>query len=128
MNVRTNVSARGKSEESKPLPRRSVVKRMRALDGVIMLSPDGQPAAGVFPENMWLVMGSDADTIEDFFGPSPDVLAAELEKNSNREDATYCVGFSAEDDQMVMNGDGTYPVYVSGLLKLHGVKHSRRGD
>jgi hypothetical protein len=93
--------------------------RLRTLDGVIMLSSDGRPAAGAFPENVWVVMGCEEDCIEDFFGPSADVLTAGLEESIFGDDTRYCVGFDSKRQQMVMNGGGAYPVYVSGLLRVH---------
>ena len=93
---------------------------LRTLDGVIMLSSDGRPAGGTFPDNVWIVMGRDEDSIEDFFGPSADVLTADLEGDRRDEQTRYCVGFDTSRQKMVMNGDGAYPVYVSGLLRMHG--------
>ena len=95
------------------------VGRLRTLDGVIMLSPDGCPAAGAFPENVWVVMGSERDRIEDFFGHSADVLTAALEPTDGDADTRYCVGFDSAQERMVMNGGGAYPVYVSGILRMH---------
>jgi hypothetical protein len=95
------------------------VGRLKTLDGVIMLSPDGCPAAGAFPENVWVVMGSEADRIEDFFGPSADVLTAALETKESDADTRYCVGFDTAQSRMFMNGGGAYPVYVSGILRMH---------
>ena len=94
-------------------------RRLRTLDGVIMLSPDGRPAGGGFPDNVWVVMGEGQDSIEDFFGASRDVLTAGLETKDRDSDTRYCVGFDATRARMVMNGRGAYPVYVSGLLRLH---------
>ncbi len=93
--------------------------RLKTLDGVIMLNPDGCPAAGAFPENVWVVMGRESDRIEDFFGPSADVLTAALESPDEAADTRYCVGFDSAREQMVMNGGGAYPVYVSGILRMH---------
>ena len=92
---------------------------LRTLDGVIMLSSEGGPAGGSFPENVWLVMGSDEDEIEDFFGPSEDILTSGLLDWTPGEDTHYCVGFDSKQEKMVMNGGGAYPVYVSGLLRMH---------
>ncbi|MFQ5766960.1 MAG: hypothetical protein ACE5ID_03130 [Acidobacteriota bacterium] len=93
--------------------------RLKTLDGVIMLSPDGHPAGGTFPDNVWVVMGTDDDSIEDFFGPSADVLSAELETRPGQVRSRYCVGFDTRKQEVLMNGDGAYPVYVSGLLRLN---------
>jgi len=93
--------------------------RLRTLDGVIMLSPDGRPAAGAFPDNVWIVMGTDDDSIEDFFGPSGDVLMVGMSDDEISDDTAYCVGFDMERRDMVMNGAGSYPVLVSGLLRAH---------
>ena len=92
---------------------------LRTLDGVIMLNPDGYPAGGVFPGNVWVVMGGDGDSIEEFFGDCDDVITAGLSSSGSSEETRFCVGFDARRERMVMNGYGTYPVYVSGLLRLH---------
>ena len=84
-----------------------------------MLSPDGHPAGGSFPDNVWVVMGGDEDSIEEFFGGSDDVITAGLSEPAVRDDTRFCVGFDTRRDTMVMNGCGAFPVYVSGLLKLH---------
>ncbi|MFQ5670961.1 MAG: hypothetical protein ACE5HD_10655 [Acidobacteriota bacterium] len=92
--------------------------RLRALDGVIMLSPDGGPGGGAFPDNLWLVMGQEGDRIEDFFGVCDDVLTADLDHRPREESRHYCVGVDPSRHEMVMNGGGAYPVYVSGLLRM----------
>ena len=92
---------------------------LRTLDGVIMLASDGRPAGGAFPDNVWVVMGGDGDSIEEFFGDSDDVITAGLTEPEDRGGTRFCVGFDTRRDKMVMNGDGAFPVYVSGLLKLH---------
>jgi hypothetical protein len=103
--------------EDQPSPKRP--SRLRALDGVIMLRADGKPAGGSFPENVWVVMGAQDDDIEDFFGPRGDLLTAHLEQSAADADTRYCVGLSTDRKDMLMNGAGAYPVYVSGLIKLH---------
>ena len=94
-------------------------KGLRTLDGVIMLSPDGRPAGGSFPDNVWVVMGGEADSVEEFFGDCDDVITAGLSEPAAREETRFCVGFDTRRDTMVMNGCGAFPVYVSGLLRLH---------
>ena len=94
-------------------------RRLRTLDGVIMLSPDGRPASGAFPDNVWVVMGDEDDSIEEFFGDCEDVLTAGLDGSDLDTETRFCVGFDATRERMVMNGRGVYPVYVSGLLRLH---------
>jgi len=94
-------------------------RRLRTLDGVIMLDPYGRPPAGSFPGNVWVVMGTDNDSIEDFFGSSDDVLTAAMSETEPDSESFYCVGFDSDDDDIVMNGGGSYPVYVSGLLRAH---------
>ena len=110
------------SESTRPRARATRREReapgLRALDGVIMLSSDGRPASGLFPDNVWVVMGSDDDCIEEFFGAGRDVLTAGLEGERSGGGTRYCVGFDAGRQRMMMNGDGAYPVYVSGLLRL----------
>ena len=59
------------------VPRERRPKGLRTLDGVIMLSPDGRPAGGSFPDNVWVVMGGEADSVEEFFGDCDDVITAE---------------------------------------------------
>ncbi len=93
--------------------------RLRTLDGVIMLDPSGRPAGSAFPGNVWVVMGTAEDSIEDFFGSCDDVLTAAMGDLDVDEGGRYCVGFDADEQNMVMNGGGSYPVYVSGLLRAH---------
>lgn len=93
--------------------------RLRTLDGVIMLDPSGRPAAGSFPGNVWIVMGTDEDSIEDFFGSCDDVLTAAMGGTDAGVGGSYCVGFDSEAQDIVMNGGGSYPVYVSGLLRAN---------
>jgi len=92
---------------------------LRTLDGVIMLDPLGRPPAGPFPYNVWVVMGTADDSIEDFFGPSDDVLMTGMDEFETDEGTCYCVGFDGEDQDIVLNGGGSYPVYVSGLLRAN---------
>ncbi|MFQ5718066.1 MAG: hypothetical protein ACE5IK_00820 [Acidobacteriota bacterium] len=101
------------------LSRRERPRRLTTLDGVIMLSPDGRPAGGSFPDNVWVVMGDEDDSIEDFFGDCDDVITGGLVGDEQTEDTRFCVGFNAGREAMVMNGKGAFPVYVSGLLRLH---------
>lgn len=84
-----------------------------------MLSSDGRPAGGSFPDNVWIVMGGDGDSIEEFFGDSDDVITAGLTEPEVSDETRFCVGFDTRRETMVMNGCGAFPVYVSGLLKLH---------
>jgi len=93
--------------------------RLRTIDGVIMLDPSGRPAAGSFPGNVWIVMGTDEDSIEDFFGSCDDVLTAAMGDMDTGERGSYCVGFDPNEQDMIMNGGGSYPVYVSGLLRAN---------
>lgn len=93
--------------------------RLRTLDGVIMLDPSGRPAAGSFPGNVWIVMGTDEDSIEDFFGSCDDVLTAAMGGTDAGVGGSYCVSFDSEAQDIVMNGGGSYPVYVSGLLRAN---------
>ena len=93
--------------------------RLRPLDGVIMLTADGRPASGRFPDNVWVVMGSELDNIEDFFGPGADVITVGLETSSVTRSTHFCVGFDAGREHMVMNSREAYPVYVSEILRLH---------
>ena len=84
-----------------------------------MLDPSGRPPAGPFPDNVWVVMGTADDCIEDFFGPCDDVLMADISEFEDPDDARYCVGFEGEEKDIVLNGGGSYPVYVSGLLRAN---------
>jgi hypothetical protein len=84
-----------------------------------MLDPSGRPAAGSFPGNVWVVMGTDEDSIEDFFGSCDDVLTAAMGDLETEAGGNYCVGFDSDEQNMVMNGGGSYPVYVSGLLRAN---------
>ncbi len=93
--------------------------RLRMLDGVIMLTADGRPASGRFPDNVWVVMGSEQDHIEDFFGPGADVITVGLETSKAAAATRFCVGFDSDRERMVMNSGEAYPVYVSEILRLH---------
>ena len=93
--------------------------RLRTLDGVIMLDPSGRPAGSSFPGNVWVVMGTEEDSIEDFFGECDDVLTAAMGELDADYGGSYCVGFDSDEQDIVMNGGGSYPVYVSGLLRAH---------
>jgi hypothetical protein len=105
--------------EAHQATRAGASRPLRTLDGVIMLDPFGRPPAGPFPDNVWVVMGTAEDCIEDFFGPCDDVLTADIGEFESEEDACYCVGFEGEDQDIVLNGGGSYPVYVSGLLRAN---------
>ena len=105
--------------EAHQATRAGASRSLRTLDGVIMLDPFGRPPAGPFPDNVWVVMGTAEDCIEDFFGPCDDVLTADIGEFKSEEDACYCVGFEGEDQDIVLNGGGSYPVYVSGLLRAN---------
>jgi len=115
--IETDQYARRRQERGAPRVRRE--GPLRTLDGVIMLDPSGRPAAGSFPGNVWVVMGTDEDSIEDFFGSCDDVLTAAMGDIDADEGGSYCVGFDSDEQDMVMNGGGSYPVYVSGLLRAN---------
>ena len=115
--METDQNTRRRHKRRAPKDRRE--GRLRTLDGVIMLDPFGRPAAGSFPGNVWVVMGTDEDGIEDFFGSCDDVLTAAMGGMDADEGGSYCVGFDSDEQDMVMNGGGSYPVYVSGLLRAN---------